>query len=95
MLNEVGLLEFGGWDVTAVAVDPSVVEPVDPFGGGDLDVVGGPPRAAGLQFGLEQAVDRFSESVDAPISVKQRQGASRAWRVAAAWRPRVRVRGVV
>ena len=36
-----------------------MVEPVDPFGGGDLDVVEGAPGSAWLdQLGLEQPVDR-------------------------------------
>ena len=41
-----------------------MIEPVDPFGGGEFDVVYGAPRAAGLDyFGLVQTVDRLGKSV--------------------------------
>jgi hypothetical protein len=53
----VGCFEFGWWDVAAVFVQAAVVVPVDPFQHGDLDLLGGPPRAAALeQFGLEQPI---------------------------------------
>ncbi len=44
-MSVVGGFEFGGWDVAAVLVMPPEVEPVDPFGGSDLDLVDGAPRA--------------------------------------------------
>jgi hypothetical protein len=41
-----------------VFVDAPVVEPVDPFQGGDLDVVGGAPGPSRFdQLGLVKAVD--------------------------------------
>jgi len=50
----VGGFEFGGRDVFAGLVEAPVVEPVDVFEGGDLDLLGGVPGAAGLdQLGLE------------------------------------------
>ena len=59
-MTVVGVLEFGGWYVAAGFVEAPVVEPVDLLQGGDLDVLGGAPGAAGLdQLGLEQA-DRWS-----------------------------------
>ncbi|MCU1700464.1 MAG: hypothetical protein JWR34_6527, partial [Mycobacterium sp.] len=60
----VKLFEFDGWDVAAVLVETSMVEPVDPFEGGDLDVLDGPPGPAWLdQFGLVEAIDRLGEGV--------------------------------
>ena len=41
VLSVVSGLELGWWDVAAVLVEAAVVVPVDPFGGGDLDVVDG------------------------------------------------------
>src|ERR1022692_2212612 len=41
VLTVVGGLEFGGRDVTAGFVEPPVVEPVDVFQGGDLDLLRG------------------------------------------------------
>lgn len=35
-------------DVAAVLVEAAVVEPVDPFGRGELDLVDGAPRFAGF-----------------------------------------------
>jgi hypothetical protein len=63
-LSVVGIFEFGGWDVSAVFVEASEVEPVDPFRGRQLDLFDGPPRACLLdQFGLVEAVDRLCEGV--------------------------------
>ena len=55
-----------GWrDAAEVVVDASVVEPVDPFEGGEFDVVEPAPRAlVPDKFGLVEAVDGFGESVD-------------------------------
>jgi hypothetical protein len=75
LVTVVASFEFGWWDVAAVFVEASVVEPVDPFQGGDLDVVGGAPWACGFdQLGLVETVDRLGEGVDAPIAVKWRSG---------------------
>ena len=64
VVTVVGVFEFGWWDVAAVFVEASVVEPVDPFQGGDLDVVGGAPRPSRFdQFGLVEAVDRLGQRV--------------------------------
>ena len=60
----VGGLELGGWEVAAVLVEAAVVEPVDPLGGGDLDVVDALPGPSRLdQLGLVEAVDRLGEGV--------------------------------
>jgi hypothetical protein len=57
-------LEFGWRNVAAVFVETAVVEPVDPFQGGDLDVVGGAPWPSRFdQFGLVEAVDRLGEGI--------------------------------
>ena len=64
MLSVVGPLQFDGRDVAAVLVEAVVVEPVNPCGGGHLDVLGGAPRLAGFdQFGLVQTVDRLGQRV--------------------------------
>lgn len=64
MITVVEGLVLRGRQVAAVLVQPAVVEPVDPFEGGDFDLVNGPRGALGLdQFGLVEAVDRFGEGV--------------------------------
>ena len=63
-LSVVGRLQFDGWDVPAVLIEAVVVEPVDPFGGGEFDLLDGPPGLAWFdQLGLVQAVDRFGQGV--------------------------------
>ena len=53
-----------GCEVVAVLVRASVVEPVDPFGGGELDEVKGAPGAAWFdQLGLVEPVDRLREGI--------------------------------
>lgn len=55
VLTVVGLLVFDRGEVCAGGVQPAVVEPVDPFEGGDLDLVDAAPGSALFdQFGLEQ-----------------------------------------
>ncbi len=49
----------------------SIVEPIDPFEGGELDGFKGSPRALPMDdLGLVEAVDGLSQGVDAPIDVK-------------------------
>jgi hypothetical protein len=64
VLSVVGVLQFDRWDVAAVFVEAVVVEPVDPFGGGQLEFL---DRAPGLawfdQFGLVQAVDGLGQGI--------------------------------
>lgn len=77
------VLGFGGWDVAAVLVQATVVEPVDPLGGGVLDSVGGAPGPSGSdELGLVQPVDGLSEGVEAPMSSGCGQGVFGARRVA-------------
>ena len=53
VLTVVVLFVLGGWDVSAGAVQPAGVEPVDPFQGGELDVVDAAPGPAPTdQLGL-------------------------------------------
>ena len=40
----VGGLQFYRRDVPAALVEPAVIEPVSPFGGGKLDLLDGAPR---------------------------------------------------
>ncbi len=63
-MTVVGGFEVGWRDVSAGFVEPAVVEPVDVFEGGDLDLLCGAPGPAGLdQLGLEQPDDRLGEGV--------------------------------
>src|SRR5208283_4113643 len=63
-LTVVGVLQFCWRNVSAVLVEPSVIEPIDPFGGGILDLLDGPPRAPVFdQLGLVQTVDRLGERI--------------------------------
>lgn len=60
----VGGFVFGGGDMGELTVEAALVEPVDVFGDGDLDVVdAGPGVVVADQFGLEEAVERFGEGV--------------------------------
>ena len=54
-----------GWrDASEVVEDASVVEPVDPFEGGEFEVIKTAPGAfVPDEFGLVEAVDGFGESV--------------------------------
>ena len=55
---------FGWWDAAEVVVDASVVEPVDPFEGGEFKVVEAAPWSlVADEFGLVEAVDCFGERV--------------------------------
>ena len=58
------LLVFGRRDVTERAVQPAVIEPGHPPGGGRLEAGEGLPRAAPVdQLGLVQADDRLGQGV--------------------------------
>ena len=60
---------LGRWNVAARGVQPSVVEPVDPFQGGQLDLVEPAPRTATTdQLGLVQADQRFGGRVVEGVS---------------------------
>jgi len=64
VLSVIGCLQIDGWDVAAVFVEAAVVEPVDPFGGGQFDLLDGAPRLSGCdQFGFVQPVDGFGQRV--------------------------------
>ena len=63
------LLELDGRHESDLAVEPSVVEPVDVLGDSDLEVVDGLPWAlVADQLGLEQRVERLGEGIEAPMS---------------------------
>ena len=64
MLSVVGGLQFDGWDVAAVFVEAAVVEPVDPFGGGEFDFFDAAPGLARFdQLGFVQAVYGLGQCV--------------------------------
>ena len=60
----VDVLELDGRDHADLAMEPSVVEPVDVFRGRDLELVDARPRAeVAHQFGLEQRVEGLGQGV--------------------------------
>ena len=64
MLSVIGSLQIDRWDVAAVFVEAAVVEPVDPFGGGQFDFLDGAPGLAGFdQLSLVEAVDRLGQGI--------------------------------
>ena len=69
--GEVAFLGFGRRDEADGLQKPSIVEPVHPLERCELDGVEAAPRPTAMNdFGFVEAVDRFGESVDAPMSVK-------------------------
>ena len=71
-----------GWrDSSEVVEDSPVVEPVDPFEGGELEVFETAPGAfVPDECGLVEAVDGFGERVDAPIGQERVSGRVEAGR---------------
>lgn len=62
-------LGLEGCEVVAVFERSAVVEPVDPFRGGDLEVVEALPRPARLdQLGLVEPDDRLGQGVVVGLS---------------------------
>ena len=62
---------LGRWDVADLAVDPSMVEPVDVLGDGDLEVLDVAPRplvAVADELGFEQGVERLRQCVVVGLS---------------------------
>ena len=71
-LGIVGGFGLSGRDVADRSEETSVIEPADPFEGGELDRFEVAPGAAPMdQLGFVEAVDGFGEGIDAPMSVKQ------------------------
>jgi len=71
-LGIVARFGFSGRHVADRFEQPTVIEPIHPFEGSELDGFERPPRTTPMDdLGLEQADDRFGESIDAPISVKR------------------------
>ena len=57
-LGIVADFRFCGWDISDRFEQATIVEPVDPFEGGEFHRLGAAPRAAPVDYlGLEQAVD--------------------------------------
>lgn len=68
----VRLLKLRRWDVADRLEQTTVVEPVDPFQRGELDLLGALPGPfVADDLGLVEADDALGEGVDAPIAVKQ------------------------
>ena len=63
-LSRVACFSLGGWNVADRFEQAPVVEPVDPFQGGELDVFQGAPwPAARDHFGRGEAVDRLGQGI--------------------------------
>ena len=58
-----GRLELGRRDHADLAVEATMVEPVDVLESLELDVIEAAPRSPVNQLGLVQAVERFGERV--------------------------------
>jgi hypothetical protein len=73
-------LELGGRDEPDLAVDASVVEPVDVLGDGDFDVCDGLPAAVGSHdrvadaLGLEQRVERLGHRIVVAVALGPDRG---------------------
>jgi hypothetical protein len=64
VVSVVSLFGFGWCEVVAVLEGPAVVVPVDPFGGGDFEVVEALPRTPRLdQLGLVEPDHGFGQRV--------------------------------
>jgi hypothetical protein len=64
VVSVVSGLCFDGCEVVAVLEWPAVVEPVDPFGGGDIEVVEPLPGSPGFdELGLVEPDDRLGQCV--------------------------------
>ena len=60
MVTVVVGFELGGWDAAVVFEEATVVEPVNPFEGGELEVVESAPWSfVADELGLVEPVDRF------------------------------------
>jgi hypothetical protein len=69
VVSVVSGLCLDGCEVVAVLVGPAVVVPVDPLGGGDLEVVEALPRPLFLdQFGLVEADEGLGQGVVVGLS---------------------------
>jgi hypothetical protein len=63
--------ELGGWDATVVFEEASVVEPVDPFEGGEFEVVEAAPRSfVADKLGFVEPVHRFGERVVVAVAAR-------------------------
>ena len=73
-------LELGGRDQSDLAVQPSVVEPIDVLGNGDLDVADVLPASLGTHegvadaLGLEQRVQRLGHRVVVTVAPRSDGG---------------------
>jgi len=62
-------LGFGRWDVADGFKQAPVIEPVDPFEGGELDGFDGPPRPASVDhLGLVESVDALGQGIVLAVS---------------------------
>jgi hypothetical protein len=63
-LGIVARFGFGGWDISDRLQEASIVEPIDPFEGCELDGLEASPRSTPMDdLGLVEAIDRLGERV--------------------------------
>ena len=81
LLTVVEVFGFGWRDaVGVVVVEPAAVEPVDPFQGGELEVVESSPRAAVAdELGLVEPDDRLGQGVVVALSGQSWSGVKRGF----------------
>ena len=61
---------FDGWDMSELAVESSLVEPIEVFSDGDLEVVNTKPgTAVADEFGFEQGVQRLRHRVVVAVTL--------------------------
>ena len=73
------VLVLDRWDESDLAAGPSVVEPVDVLGDGDLEVVDVLPRAlVADEFGLEEGVEGLGQGVVVGVAAGADRGSGAA-----------------
>ena len=73
--GEISLFSFGGRDVTDGFQETSMVKPVDPFQGCELDGFKWPPRPTSMDhLGLVKTVDSFSQRVVIAVADASHRG---------------------
>jgi len=80
VVTVVGLLELGWWDVAAGLEQAPVVEPVEVFQGGDLDLLDGAPRPAGLISSvLNNPITDSARALSKASATEPTEGSMPAW----------------
>ena len=79
-MTGVKLFVFNRWAVVDLSVEPAMVEPIDVFGHGDLELVDVRPRPlVPDEFGLEQRVERLGKGIVIRVALGTAAASSRRW----------------